>query len=193
MTRLWYWRWRLFGREPAACLGCGGPLTQQAVAWCHAAAGMIELSLQGLPFRVCGTGCTDRRQPRPGFVTELEAALLDGGHLPMAHPAGPSGALSCHACASRVWRQGPDMGEVHGTLPFPGLPSIDVTVRDQGDGFDPSTIANPLAPENLLKGSGRGIFLIRSFMDDVVIERSAGGGMEMRLHKHAPPASDTPR
>lgn len=72
-------------------------------------------------------------------------------------------------------------------------PSIDVTVRDQGDGFDPSTIANPLAPENLLKGSGRGIFLIRSFMDDVVIERSAGGGMEMRLHKHAPPASDTPR
>ena len=129
MRRLWYWRWRLLGREPAACLGCGGPLTQQAVAWCHAAAGMIELSLQGLPFRVCGTGCTDRRQPRPGFVTELETALLDGGHLPMAHPAGQSGALSCHACASRVWRQGPDMGEVHGTLPFPGLPSIDVTVR----------------------------------------------------------------
>lgn len=72
-------------------------------------------------------------------------------------------------------------------------PSIDVTVRDQGDGFDPATIANPLAPENLLKGSGRGIFLIRSFMDDVVIERLSHGGMEMRLHKHAPPASDAPR
>ena len=84
---------------------------------------MIELSLQGLPFRVCGNGCTDRRQPRPGFVTELETALLDGGHLPMAHPTGQAGALSCHACASRVWQPGPDIGEVRGTLPFPGLPA----------------------------------------------------------------------
>jgi hypothetical protein len=104
-------------------------LTQQAVAWCHAAAGMIELSLQGLPFRVCGTGCTDRRQPRPGFVTELETALLDGGHLPMAHPTAHAGTLSCYACANRVWQPGPDLGEVRGTLPVPGLPAVDVVAR----------------------------------------------------------------
>lgn len=129
MKRLWYWRWRLLGREPAACLGCGGPLTQQAVAWCHAAAGQVELSLEGLPFRVCGNGCTDRRQPRAGFVAELQAALLDGGHIPMAHPAGQAGALSCYACANRVWQPDTGTGEVHGTLPFPGLPAIRATVR----------------------------------------------------------------
>ena len=129
MTRFWYWRWRLLGREPAVCLGCGGPLTQQAAAWCHAAAGPIELSLEGLPFRVCGSGCTDRRQPRPGFLAELERTLLDGGHVPMAQPTPQSDALSCYACANRVWKPGPDVGEVHGTLPFPGLPSIGVTVR----------------------------------------------------------------
>ncbi len=112
-----------------ACLGCGGPLTQQAVAWCHAAAGQIELSLQGLPFKVCGNGCTDRRQPRAGFVAELEAALLEGGHIPMAHPTTTAGTLSCYACANRVWQPDAGIGEVHGTLPFPGLPAVTAAVR----------------------------------------------------------------
>src|SRR5437660_1337867 len=40
-----------------------------------------------------------------------------------------------------------------------------ITIRDQGKGLDMSKIPDPLAPENLLKTSGRGIFLIRSFMD----------------------------
>ena len=64
--------------------------------------------------------------------------------------------------------------------------AIAVTVRDQGEGFDPSTLPDPLAPENLLKGSGRGIFLIRSFMDEMVLERSPLGGMEMRMSKRTP-------
>ena len=42
-----------------------------------------------------------------------------------------------------------------------------ITIRDQGKGLDPEKIPDPLAPENLLKTSGRGIFLIRSFMDEV--------------------------
>lgn len=129
MTRYWYWRWRLLGKEPDLCLGCGGPLAQQAAAWCEAAAGQVELTLQGLPFRVCGAGCTDRRQPRPGFVKELEHALLDGGHLPQAQPTAQPDALSCYACANRVWQEGPNVGDVHGTLPFTGLPAIEVTVR----------------------------------------------------------------
>ena len=44
-------------------------------------------------------------------------------------------------------------------------------------------MADPLAPENILKSSGRGIFLIRSFMDDVELRRAAEGGMEIRMTK----------
>ena len=44
---------------------------------------------------------------------------------------------------------------------------LKVTVRDHGIGFDPDHLANPLAEENLMKESGRGIFLIRSLVDDV--------------------------
>ena len=58
-----------------------------------------------------------------------------------------------------------------------------VRVLDQGEGFDPEEIADPLAPENLLKSSGRGIFFMRSFMDDVTLRRGAEGGMEVRMVK----------
>lgn len=58
-----------------------------------------------------------------------------------------------------------------------------IRVEDQGEGFDPDTLANPLAPENILKSSGRGIFLIRSFMDDVDLQRVPGGGMAVRMVK----------
>jgi serine/threonine-protein kinase RsbW len=59
-----------------------------------------------------------------------------------------------------------------------------VCVRDQGAGFDPSRIGNPLAPENILHTSGRGIFLARQFMDDVSIYPAREGGMEVRMLKH---------
>jgi serine/threonine-protein kinase RsbW len=71
--------------------------------------------------------------------------------------------------------------------------AVTIRVRDQGAGFDPETIADPLAPENLLKGSGRGIFLIRSFMDDVQLQRSPEGGMEILMVKRATISSDTPQ
>jgi len=58
-----------------------------------------------------------------------------------------------------------------------------VRVLDQGAGFDPQGIADPLAPENLLKASGRGIFFMRSFMDDVTLKRASEGGMEVRMVK----------
>src|ERR1700704_4769908 len=60
---------------------------------------------------------------------------------------------------------------------------LTIRVRDQGEGFDPDTLADPLAPENLLKASGRGIFLIRSFMDDVQLRSAPEGGMEVRMVK----------
>jgi len=58
-----------------------------------------------------------------------------------------------------------------------------VRVLDQGEGFEPQAIADPLAPENILKSSGRGIFFMRSFMDDVVLRRGSEGGMEVRMVK----------
>ena len=63
-----------------------------------------------------------------------------------------------------------------------------ITIRDQGKGLDPAKIPDPLAPENLLKTSGRGIFLIRSFMDEVQILPSQTG-TEIKLVKHVPGAS----
>jgi serine/threonine-protein kinase RsbW len=58
-----------------------------------------------------------------------------------------------------------------------------IRVRDEGEGFDPEELADPLAPENILKSSGRGIFLIRNFMDEVVLQRAAGRGMEVHMVK----------
>jgi serine/threonine-protein kinase RsbW len=66
-----------------------------------------------------------------------------------------------------------------------------IRVRDEGPGFDPDSVPDPLAPENLLKGSGRGIFLIRSFMDEMVLQRAAEGGMEMVMVKRAGPVQDS--
>ena len=63
------------------------------------------------------------------------------------------------------------------------VPQLAIRVRDQGEGFDPETLANPLDPENLLKSSGRGIFLIRNFMDHVELQRAPEGGMEIRMVK----------
>jgi serine/threonine-protein kinase RsbW len=58
-----------------------------------------------------------------------------------------------------------------------------ITIRDQGRGINLDEIPNPLAPENLLKTSGRGIFLMRSFMDVVEI-RPSQTGTEVKLIKH---------
>ena len=59
-----------------------------------------------------------------------------------------------------------------------------VAVRDQGAGFEASDVMNPLAPENILNTSGRGIFLVRQFMDDVTLRRLREGGTEVRMLKH---------
>jgi serine/threonine-protein kinase RsbW len=74
------------------------------------------------------------------------------------------------------------------TVEFTFTPTVEpseliVRVLDQGEGFDPEEIADPLAPENLLKASGRGIFFMRSFMDDVTLRRGDAGGMEVRMVK----------
>jgi serine/threonine-protein kinase RsbW len=66
-----------------------------------------------------------------------------------------------------------------------GVQELTIRVRDQGIGFDPESLRNPLDPENLLKSSGRGIFLIRNFMDDLQLRRRPEGGMEVQMTKRA--------
>ncbi len=58
-----------------------------------------------------------------------------------------------------------------------------ISIADQGRGLNPEEIPDPLAPENLLKQSGRGIFLIRTFMDEVRF-RTLNPGTEITLIKH---------
>lgn len=60
-----------------------------------------------------------------------------------------------------------------------------ITISDQGRGLNPDEVPDPLAPENLLKQSGRGIFLIRAFMDEVRF-RKLDPGTEITLIKRIP-------
>ena len=59
-----------------------------------------------------------------------------------------------------------------------------IVVGDEGEGFDPAHLADPLAPENQLKTSGRGIFYIKTFMDDVSFSRGEGGGTLLTMKKN---------
>lgn len=59
-----------------------------------------------------------------------------------------------------------------------------VKVGDEGEGFDYEHLPDPLAEENLLRNSGRGIFLMRAFMDEFVIRRLAPTGIEVTLVKY---------
>jgi serine/threonine-protein kinase RsbW len=65
----------------------------------------------------------------------------------------------------------------------------EVTVRDQGQGFNPSGLDNPLDPENLMKEHGRGIFILKSLMDEVSFDFSkTGTAIRMVLVKKDPTA-----
>ena len=61
-----------------------------------------------------------------------------------------------------------------------------VHIVDEGRGFDLATVPDPLAEENLLKTSGRGIFLMRTFMDEFDVRRSPHGGTELIMAKRLP-------
>jgi len=58
-----------------------------------------------------------------------------------------------------------------------------IQVEDEGVGFDPSRLDNPLSPENLLRPNGRGIFYMKSFMDDIHYGAGPGGGTMVTLRK----------
>jgi len=64
--------------------------------------------------------------------------------------------------------------------------ALEVEVRDQGKGFDPTEVPDPLAPENLLKAYGRGIFFMRQFMDEVQHSFPPRRGTVVRMLKRVP-------
>jgi serine/threonine-protein kinase RsbW len=60
---------------------------------------------------------------------------------------------------------------------------LEIIVEDQGCGFRLDSIADPTETANLLKPSGRGILIIRSFMDEVALSQREGGGCRLRMVK----------
>jgi serine/threonine-protein kinase RsbW len=70
-----------------------------------------------------------------------------------------------------------------------GTKGVFLVVRDQGHGFDPNTVPNPLAVENLKAEHGRGIHLMKVAMDEVSFER---GGTEVRIRKQSGNEEKTP-
>jgi serine/threonine-protein kinase RsbW len=63
-------------------------------------------------------------------------------------------------------------------------PGLVISIRDEGEGFDPASLPDPLVPENLHHESGRGLLLIKAFMDEVILRRAALGGMELTITKY---------
>jgi serine/threonine-protein kinase RsbW len=63
---------------------------------------------------------------------------------------------------------------------------IEIIVEDQGTGFSLESLADPTETKNLLKPSGRGILIIRSFMDEVKLSACEGGGSRLRMVKRVP-------
>jgi serine/threonine-protein kinase RsbW len=60
---------------------------------------------------------------------------------------------------------------------------LEIEVKDQGQGFDPKSVPDPTDPANILKSSGRGIFLMRNFMDEVSWSARPEGGTTVRMVK----------
>jgi serine/threonine-protein kinase RsbW len=66
-----------------------------------------------------------------------------------------------------------------------------IHVLDEGKGFDLSGVPDPLAQENLLSTSGRGIFLMRAFMDEFAVVLGRTGGAEIIMSKKLPSGDDS--
>ena len=61
--------------------------------------------------------------------------------------------------------------------------TFEITVHDEGTGFNPNDVADPTTEENVLKTSGRGIFFMRNFMDEVEWTTDPKGGTTVRMFK----------
>ncbi|MDP9113795.1 MAG: ATP-binding protein [Acidobacteriota bacterium] len=62
--------------------------------------------------------------------------------------------------------------------------SLTMVIGDEGEGFDPTAVPDPLAGENLLRGSGRGVMLMQAFMDEFQISKRSPQGTEVKMVKY---------
>ena len=66
---------------------------------------------------------------------------------------------------------------------------IRITVTDQGEGFDPATLPDPVSKEHLMNSSGRGVYLMQQLMDEVTFEFPPEGGTTLHMVKLLRPAA----
>src|SRR5260370_36944860 len=69
---------------------------------------------------------------------------------------------------------------------------LKIAIADEGDGFDPKTLPDPLAPERLCGDSGRGVYLSRALMDEYHVRSCDAGGTEVTLVKDLRPQGTDP-
>ncbi len=104
-----------------------------------------------------------------GHEFQIETALREALANAIRHGSGndPSKQVQCCVACD------PDRGML-------------LVVRDEGPGFDPAQLPSPVVGQNIFSDHGRGIFLIRNFMDEMTLRRAPEGGMEMRMVKRMP-------
>ena len=73
--------------------------------------------------------------------------------------------------------------KVHACFDLRG-PQLEITVSDEGEGFDPEKVSDPLNPQNLMKTSGRGIFYMKTFMDVIRYSFNPEGGTSLLMTKN---------
>src|SRR5947209_18870896 len=61
---------------------------------------------------------------------------------------------------------------------------LEIRISDEGEGFDPEKVSDPLNPQNLMKTSGRGIFYMKTFMDQIQYQFQQGGGTLLLMTKN---------
>jgi serine/threonine-protein kinase RsbW len=147
----------------------------------------------------------DRNSPARGaapFVTEQTTRLVLPSHIEAVADAAAAAADFARNCGladeaafgiDMAVREAITNAIVHGNkeddtkkveLTFNcSQRAVEIEIKDQGEGFDPVSVPDPTTPENLLKTSGRGNFLIRTFMDEVEWSKGTEGGTTVRMVK----------
>ena len=177
------------------------PATTSAAAIDTRPASVLHVRLRLLLNRQQPDAISHGREAAP-FVTEQTTRLVLPSHIEaVADAAAAAADFARHCGLAEEAAFGIDMAVreaitnaiVHGNkeddtkqveVTFNCTPhAVEIEVSDQGEGFDPAGVPDPTAAENLMKTSGRGNFLMRSFMDEVKWLPGPKGGTTVRMLK----------
>src|ERR1700730_18179717 len=135
----------------------GAPL--EVHTWLRSEIGLISPFVDWLMSLIAGSGCVR------GKEESVELALREAMSNAMLHGNRMDARKLVHVRCCCESTKG-----------------VFIVVRDQGDGFDPINVPNPLAVENLEAENGRGIHLMKLTMDEVSFKR---GGTEVHIRKQS--------